>query len=78
VTGGYVVRDRSLPTLYGRYVYGDYCKGELRSLAPSASGARGDRALGLKVASLSSFGEDSRGRIYATSLSGPVYRLARR
>ena len=25
VTGGYVVRDRGLPTLYGRYLYGDFC-----------------------------------------------------
>ena len=29
-----------------------------------------------KVEQLSSFGEDARGRVYVTSLSGPVYRLA--
>jgi glucose/arabinose dehydrogenase len=78
ITGGYVVRDRALGSLYGRYVYGDYCKGELRSVKLSQARASGDRALGLrKVASLSSFGEDSRGRVYAVSLEGPVYRLAR-
>ena len=32
----------------------------------------------LRVSSLSSFGEDARGRVYATSLDGPVYRLAAR
>ena len=45
ITGGYVVRDPALPELYGRYVYGDYCKGELWSAAlspPGASGRRGD------------------------------------
>ncbi|HEV2787029.1 MAG TPA: PQQ-dependent sugar dehydrogenase, partial [Solirubrobacteraceae bacterium] len=32
LTGGYVVRDPRLPALEGRYVYGDFCKGELRSV----------------------------------------------
>jgi hypothetical protein len=42
-----------------------------------ATGARRDRALGVpRVDSLSSFGEDARGRIYVVSLAGPVYRLA--
>jgi glucose/arabinose dehydrogenase len=76
VTGGYVVRDKTLPTLYGRYLYGDYCAGELRSF-PAVPGRRAtdDRPLGLEVPSLSSFGQDDAGRIYATSLEGPVYRL---
>jgi glucose/arabinose dehydrogenase len=76
VTGGYVVRDRSLPALFGRYVYGDYCAGEVRSFEPATPRARDDRSLGLDVPGLSSFGEDNQGHIYATSLEGPVYRLA--
>jgi glucose/arabinose dehydrogenase len=77
ITGGYVVRDRNLPTLYGRYLYGDYCAGELRSFsAEPGRDATDDRPLGLVVPSLSSFGEDSDGQLYATSLDGPVYRLA--
>jgi glucose/arabinose dehydrogenase len=76
VTGGYVVRDPALPALIGRYVYGDYCAGELRSFKPATPQARDDRSLGLDVPSLSSFGEDNAGHIYAVSLDGPVYRLA--
>jgi hypothetical protein len=76
ITGGYVVRDPALPELYGRYVYGDYCKGELWSAALSAGGAAGDAAVGPRVTGLSSLGEDGCGRIYATSIDGPVYRLA--
>jgi len=77
VTGGYVVRDAALPALVGQYVYGDYCKGQLRAVRLSAGSASGDRSLGLKtVANLSSFGEDGRGRVYVVSLDGPVYRLA--
>jgi glucose/arabinose dehydrogenase len=77
VTGGYVVRDPALAALAGRYVYGDYCKGELRSARLAPGSASDDTSLGLKtVAQLSSFGEDALGRVYVISLSGPVYRLA--
>ena len=75
VTGGYVVRDPRLPSLEGRYVYGDFCAGDLLSARLRQGGASGRRALGLHVGSLSSFGEDDRGRVYVTSLDGPVYRL---
>jgi glucose/arabinose dehydrogenase len=76
VTGGYVVRDRRLESLYGRYLYGDFCAGELRSFsARPGKPAEDDRALGVTVPNLSSFGEDRRGRIYATSLDGKVVRL---
>jgi glucose/arabinose dehydrogenase len=76
VTGGYVVRDPSLPALLGRYVYGDYCAGDLRSFKPASPEARDDRPVGLNVPSLTSFGQDEQGHIYAVSLEGPVYRLA--
>jgi glucose/arabinose dehydrogenase len=75
VTGGYVVRDPDLKALRGRYLYGDFCAGQLRSFVPGRGGARDDRPVGLTVPDLSSFGEDGQGRIYATSLSGPVFRL---
>jgi hypothetical protein len=76
VTGGYVVRDPSLRSLDGRYLYSDYCEGELRSLVPAGPRARGDRSLGLQVDSPVSFGEDADGHVYVVSLAGPVYRLA--
>ncbi|MGH2955135.1 MAG: PQQ-dependent sugar dehydrogenase [Solirubrobacterales bacterium] len=77
VTGGLVVRNPELTSLYGRYVYGDFCEGELRSFtARAGEPATDDRELGVEVASLSSFGEDTDANVYATSLEGPVYRLA--
>ena len=75
ITGGYVVRDPSLPRLGGRYLYGDYCAGALHSLIPGIPTASHDRELGLHVDSLVSFGEDADGHLYAVSLDGPVYRL---
>jgi glucose/arabinose dehydrogenase len=77
VTGGYVVRDRGVPALYGRYVYGDYCDARIRAAKLVAGRRVRDRSLGLpSVEGLSSFGEDASGRVYVTSLAGPVYRLA--
>jgi len=78
IIGGYVVRDRRLAGLRGRYVYADLCEGQLRSLVPHLKRASGDRKLGLRVASPSSFGEDQQHRLYVTSLEGPVYRLVPR
>jgi len=70
-----VVRDPALTALNGRYVYGDYCRGQLRSFRISGGRATDDGSLGLTVPELSSFGEDASRRVYATSLNGPVYRL---
>jgi Glucose / Sorbosone dehydrogenase len=78
ITGGYVVRDPSLGDLFGRYVYADFCVGEIRSLELSTSPGEatgGDRSEGLTVANPTSFGEDSCGRLYVTSNAGTVYRL---
>ena len=78
IIGGYVVRDRALRSLYGRYLYGDDCKPQISSVKLTAAGARGNRFTGLSVQQMSSFGQDTLGRIYAVSLAGPVYRLAPR
>jgi glucose/arabinose dehydrogenase len=78
ITGGYVIRDRALGRGWtGRYIYGDYCDGTLR-LAHLRRPTASSRATRLKVSSLVSFGEDGRGRVYAVSLNGPVYRIGRR
>ena len=78
VIGGYVIRDRSLrgTRWFGRYVYGDLCASDLRLSflrRPRAT----SRASGLELSNLVSFGEDGRGRVYAVSLDGPVFRIGR-
>lgn len=74
IVGGYVVRDPSLGDLYGRYLYGDYCGGSVRSFE-LASPFGSDRPEGLEVPQMTSFGEDSCGRLYTASESGKVSRL---
>jgi glucose/arabinose dehydrogenase len=80
IIGGYVVRDPGLPLLRHRYVYGDYCTGELFSFLPGPPPrpVRTSRELPLEVPLLTSFGEDLSGHLYATSLDGPVYRIVQR
>ena len=75
IIGGYVVRDRALPELYGRYVYGDFCRGRINAARLRPGRRARPRDIGLRVPLLSSFGEDGCGRVYAASLNGPVYRL---
>jgi glucose/arabinose dehydrogenase len=78
IAGGYVVRDASLPDLTGRYLFGDACAADLRSIDPLAPPAAGAfRAEGLPVTPPVGFGEDSAGRVYVISRSnGQVFRLA--
>jgi glucose/arabinose dehydrogenase len=80
ITGGYVVRDRGVPGLYGRYVYGDYCNSHLRVATLRAGRRVQSRTLSgvPTISGVSSFGEDAAGRVYVTSLNGPVYRFAAR
>jgi len=75
IIAGYVVRDPAVPALEGRFVYGDFFHDRLRSARLSAGDASGDRAVGPTISALSSFGEDARGRVHATSLNGGVWRL---
>jgi glucose/arabinose dehydrogenase len=77
ITGGHVVRDPSVPSLAGRYVYADLCEGRIRAARLRAGvRTRGTVLPVPKVDTVSSFGEDARGRVYVVSLAGPVHRLA--
>ncbi len=76
VLGGYVVRDQRLAGLTGRYLYGDLCRSDLRTLNLSAPGGDPQPA-GVSIPSgeLRGFGEDSRGCVYVET-SANVYRVA--
>lgn len=78
IIGGYVASDPGLGALNGRYVYSDYCTGEIRSLllpATALGTASGDRSEGLAVTKPVSFGEDSCGRLYVVAQAGQVSRV---
>ncbi len=75
ITGGYVVRDKGLPDLLGRYLYGDFCHGSVRSLRLGLPAASDDRAEPIELPGVTSFGQDACGRLYAAILGGGVYRI---
>ena len=74
ITGGYVSRDPKVKATYGRYLFGDYCLGEVR-IAKLRRPRSTSHQTGLKVPSLVSFGEDARHRVYVVSFTGRVSRI---
>ena len=72
--GGFVVRDPGLPTLLGRYLFGDQSKGTLLSAAlgsdttPRVEGS-------LPVGAPTSLGEDACGHVYVAQGGGAVSRI---
>jgi glucose/arabinose dehydrogenase len=75
VTGGYVYRASAVPAARGRYFYGDYCAGTVWSFRVGKHGRASAAVVSGQVPSLSSFGVDGHGELYATSLDGTLYRL---
>lgn len=75
VTGGGVYRGR-VSELKGWYLFADYCGGVVQGFRISSGRATQARTFeNLNASSLSSFGEDSEGEMYVTSLEGGVYRI---
>jgi glucose/arabinose dehydrogenase len=77
IIGGYVVRDLRLPSLDGRYLYGDYCHGFINSavLSPGAASPHQDAGLGA-LTTLVSFGQDGLCQVYvAQQSSATLFRI---
>jgi glucose/arabinose dehydrogenase len=76
VTGGHVYRGRARAAERGRYVFGDFCSETVWSLRVASGEARDVRTEPFRVPSLTSFGEDAAGELYAVSGDGTIYRLS--
>jgi glucose/arabinose dehydrogenase len=75
VTGGFVYRGDDIPAARGRYFFADYCSDRMWSLLLRGGEAADVRRDAIPVSSLSSFGEDARGELYALSLDGELVKL---
>lgn len=75
VTGGYVYRGASIPSAVGRYFYGDYCSGTIWSLKIDGGRATDVRREPGHIGSLSTFGVDNSGELYAGTTSGRIYKF---
>lgn len=76
VIGGHVYRGRLVPSLFGKYLYGDFCTGELWAAGRQDTSWTVD-SLPIVLSELSSFGEDVDGELWLVAGS-TVYRLVDR
>lgn len=74
VTGGFVYRG-AMPEWNGIYLYGDYCTGFIWGLIQN-NGAWQEQQLFDVDFTITSFGQDDAGEIYAVSDNGNIYRLS--
>jgi glucose/arabinose dehydrogenase len=76
ITGGVVVRDPGVPSLAGRYLYGDLAWDHLHSLAVSGASVSDERQEdALPVSQAVSIDEDGCGRIVVSQWGGTVARV---
>ena len=73
VTGGYVYRGPQIAALAGRYLYGDWCSGNLWA-ADDSSGSWTSELLPISLPGITTFGEDAAGNLYATNGS-EIFRV---
>ena len=83
ITGGYVYRGIQIPSLYGRYIFGDYCTGKIWSIKID-NGVGSNmidhtkdimESMGKKEFYLSSFGQDNDNELFIIDYNGTIYRL---
>lgn len=76
VIGGYVYRGSAVPSAKARYFYGDLCSGTIWSFTVGGTGRKVSApVVSGNISSLSSFGVDRNGNLYALSLDGTIYKL---
>lgn len=80
VTGGYVYRGAQEGSLFGKYLFTDYCQGRIWATVPNGSGGWTTSQLVQTTTQInnnySSWGEDVYGELYLAGVSsGRIYRL---
>ncbi|MDH4091592.1 MAG: PQQ-dependent sugar dehydrogenase [Cyclobacteriaceae bacterium] len=76
VTGGFVCRDKHLPGLEGKYIYGDYVTGNIWALTHADNKAIKNERIAKVVGGLSAFGEDHEKNLYVLAYSsGKIYKI---
>lgn len=80
ITGGYVYRGKAIPEIAGQYVFADFCDSRVQSFA-YADGRAGEVTdwtgqLG-GLGAITSFGVDSQGELYITTIEGNLFELVR-
>jgi glucose/arabinose dehydrogenase len=72
ITGGFVYRGAAIPSLNGKYIYGDFVSGRIWSLNTA------DNTIELVLESrlsIASFGTDNDNELYVCAFDGSIYKL---
>ncbi len=76
ITGGFVYRGKAIPSLVGKYIYGDYTTGMIWALTLQADGKVTNQLLMDSNEVIAAFGEDADHELYVCSYgSGKILRL---
>jgi len=77
ITGGFVYRGTTVPSLAGKYIYADYITGDVWALAYNGIDPPVNTGLSINpsVGFIPTFGVDQDNELYFTSLDGVVYRF---
>ena len=78
VIGGYVYRGTRLPSLFGAYLYGDFCRGTVWALRHDGQTVTEHILLAKLDAQITSFGEDQSGNVYILTRDDGIYQLVSR
>jgi hypothetical protein len=73
VTGGAVYRGQRIKPLRGRYLFGDFCTGELFSMA--ATGPPRVRLERARIPGIAAFATDGEGELYGVSVAGALHHF---
>ena len=74
VTGGYVYRGNEILSLYGKYIYGDWCTGDIWALTYSDNGNHVNEHLISSGINITSFGLDQNNELLICA-NGNIYKL---
>ncbi|MEO8068614.1 MAG: PQQ-dependent sugar dehydrogenase [Flavobacteriales bacterium] len=76
IVGGQVYRGNNFTRLTGRYIYTDWCLGNIYSLTPNGPGWTQELLCASGISGLAAFGENMNGELYVVNQqSGFVYRI---
>lgn len=75
VTGGYVYRGSAIPSLVGRYLFGDFVSGRIFAYRPDPVPNNAREELLQSGLNISSFGEGVDGELYVIHYGGTLHRL---
>ena len=73
ITGGFVYRGATLPSLVGKYVYGDFVSGRIWAL--DTTNNNNELLLEPRL-SIASFGTDNANELYVCDFGGTIYKFA--